>query len=194
MLDPEDMGQPCWCHGEGDESCSMGKAWLWCSEFNPFAAQMHPSAVPKPWGCQEVAAGAGRVQEPSPAVLHALPHHTPQAAGQERTMNGPQEAASPSRQAAGGSSTTSVSSAIKDNRLIYSDCQGDGAAGKPQLGVGKDQRAEEARSSRAAAQHLTACPEQGQEPPWSCSHGANSECLLGNGQILTGGSVCSSTG
>lgn len=50
-------------------------------------------------------------------------------------MNGPQEAASPSRQAAGGSSTTAVSSAIKDSHFIYSDRQEDGAAGKLQLRV-----------------------------------------------------------
>lgn len=71
--DSAGTGQLCWCRGEGDESCPTGKAWLWCRGFNPFAAQMNPSAVPRLWGCQEVAAGAGRVQEPSPAALRALP-------------------------------------------------------------------------------------------------------------------------
>lgn len=51
----------------------MGKAWLWCSGFNPFVAQMNTSAIPKLWGCQEVVAGAGRVQEPLSAVFRAIP-------------------------------------------------------------------------------------------------------------------------
>lgn len=54
-------------------------------------------------------------------------------------------------QAAGGSSTTAVSSAIKDGRLIYPDRQGDGAAGKPRLRENSAARTRGLRRCGAAA-------------------------------------------
>lgn len=93
------------------------------------ASQCCPQALGLPGGGRRCWQGAGAFARCAPCP----PHHTPQAAGQERTMNGPQEAASPSRAGSRGFLHHHRVLSHQRRPSHLSDRQGDGAAGKPRL-------------------------------------------------------------